>query len=372
MKLVCTQENLAKALSVVSRISTTKTTLPILGNVLLTTQKGRLKISSTDLEIGISTWIGAKINKEGSLTVPTRLLSEFVTTNTDKNIILSQDGEVLELTSDHYNAHIKGLPAADFPIIPEVKADFTFEVAGTALAETINQTAFATALDDTRPVLTGVLLKIDKRLIKVVATDSFRLAEKNINITSPPLDGRPASQQILIPSRTLQEISRLLSESIEVVKIAASSNQVQFNLADSQLVSRLLDGEFPDYTQIIPSQKRTTIIVRRDEAINAIKMASYFAKEASGNVKLKVDKKNILQVIATSPQLGDNVSRLTGTIQGEELEISFNARYLLDALEVMDEERVVFELNGKLDPGVLKPEKAQDYLYIIMPLRLGE
>ncbi|TSC92894.1 MAG: DNA polymerase III subunit beta [Candidatus Berkelbacteria bacterium Licking1014_7] len=368
MKFTCTQENLSKALNIVSHICTTRSTLPILSNVLFSIEKGRLKISSTDLEIGISTFIGAKIDEEGSFTVPSRLLVEFVNTNTDKNIAIYKEGDKLNLLSEQFNARIKGLEADEFPSIPDVKPDNTIEVSGALLSEAISQTVFATAIDDNRPVLTGVLCKVENDLLKIVATDSFRLAEKTVNLAKKS----DKNFQFLVPARTFQELSRLLSEKIESVKIFISSNQVQFCLSDAILISRLIAGEYPDYTQIIPNVKKTSILAPRQELSNAIKMASFFAREANNNVKVKVGDKNDLQIVATSAQMGDNVSKTQAKIEGEAIEISFNAKYLLDPLGVIDELEVIFDLNGRFSPGVIKPVKAKDYLYIIMPLRLEE
>ena len=369
MKIECTQERLSHAIQLVAKISTPKATLPILGNLLLTTKKGGLKISATDLEIGITTWIGAKIDQEGALTVPTRLLSEFISTNSDKNILLEGTENNLKLKSEHFNANIKGIEASEFPIIPEVKSDFTFSVPKTLLSEAISQTVFSTAMDDTRPVLTGVLFKVEKNLVKVVATDSFRLAEKTINLAKPTTE----KAEFIIPAHTLQEVVRILPVAELNVEISVSSNQVLFNFGSgTELVTRLVDGEFPDYTQIIPQAKKTSVAVVKKEVASAIKMASYFARESANNIKVVAGVGKGLQIVATSPQLGDNVSQVSAEIVGEEIEISFNAKYLLDALSIIEGEKVCFELNGKFSPAVLKPEKNKDYLYIIMPLRLEE
>ena len=369
MKIECTQEKLSQAIQLVAKISTPKATLPILGNLLITTQKGGLKISATDLEIGITTWIGAKTNQEGSLTVPTRLLSEFVSTNSDKNILLEGTENNLKLKSEHFSANIKGIEASEFPIIPEVKSNFSFSVPKTLLSEAISQTVFSTALDDTRPVLTGVLFKIDKNLVKVVATDSFRLAEKTINLAKPTTK----KAEFIIPAHALQEVVRILSVAELNVEISVSPNQVMFNFGHgTELVTRLVDGEFPDYTQIIPQTKKTSVVVVKKEVVSAIKMASFFARESANNIKMVATAGKDLKIIATSPQLGDNTSQVSAKIEGEEIEISFNAKYLLDALSIIEGDTVLFELNGKFSPGVLKPDKNKDYLYIIMPLRLEE
>ncbi|MCL5407192.1 MAG: DNA polymerase III subunit beta [Patescibacteria group bacterium] len=368
MKISCTQENLTKGLSIVSHMISSRTTLPVLNNILLKVEKGRLSLLATDLEIGISTWIGAKVDAEGAITVPARLLSEYITTNTDKTINLELKGTTLHLSSDHFKANIKGIEASEFPSIPEVKDGPEIEIQATDFKDGIIKTVFACAVDETRPVLAGVYLKIVKNKLKLVATDSYRLAEKTINLISTG----EKEVGFIVPGRTLGEIGRLLNESIEKVEIMVGENQVQFKLGPTTLISRLIDGNFPDYEQIIPTNIKTKINIRNKEFQNAIKMASFFARDSANNIKLQLKKPKTFNVIAVSPQMGDNTSELEVEITGDELEIAFNAKFILDCLSVVNSEEVSLEMAGSLSPGIVRPLNDKNYLYIIMPLRTDE
>jgi len=368
MKISCTQENLSKGLAIVSHMVGTRTTLPVLNNILLKVEKGRLYLSATDLEIGINTWVGAKVDKEGAITIPARLLSEFITTNTDKTINLELKETSLHLESEHYKANIKGIEASEFPLIPEIKDGAKMSLLASLLKEGILKTAFACALDETRPVLAGVLLKTVQNKLKMVATDSYRLAEKTIGLDAAP----DKATNIIVPGRTMMEIGRLIDESVEKAEILIGENQVQFKLGPTVIVSRLVEGSFPDYEQIIPTGIKTKVTLKNNLFQNAIKMASFFARDTANNIKFQLKKPSKLNIIAVSPQMGDNISELTGEITGEDLEIAFNAKFILDVLPVLQSEEILIEFAGSLSPGILRPKTDKNYLYIIMPLRMEE
>lgn len=368
MQVSCTQENLARGLMIVGRSVGVRTTLPVLNNILIKTEKGRLKLSATDLEIGIHTWIGAKVDKEGAITIPAKLLVDYINTNHDKTIELSLKDLTLQLKSEHFKANIKGIDATEFPLIPEVKKTQDLEISGSKFHNAITKTLIATALDESRPVLAGVLFKAKGDTLKMAATDSYRLAQQII-ILNKKID---TEINFIVPQKTMAEIGRILTDSIETVKISAGENQVEFRIGETVLVSRLIEGSFPDYEQILPKNVSTTIQVKTSLFANAIKMASFFAKESANNIKLKVDLPDKIAVFAVSPHLGDNISEMTGKITGEKMEIAFNARFLADVLSVINSENITLELNGNLAPGVIKPESDSNYLYVIMPLRVEE
>ena len=367
MKISCTQENLMRGLGIVSHLVGVRTTLPVLNNILLKTEKGRLQLSATDLEIGISTWIGAKVDKEGAVTCPARLISEFTTTNTDKTISLELKDSTLHLESEHFKANIKGIEASEFPLIPEVKAVEIIEFGAADFKEAILQTVFSAAIDETRPVLAGVYFQINGNKMKLVATDSYRLAEKTLNLSA---DHKAAN--FIVPQRTMAEIARLIDVDVEKVAIKVGENQVHFKIGPTEIVSRLIEGSFPDYEQIIPKESKTKIEVTRNSFSNAIKMASFFARESANNVKLVYKKGKNLQIVAVSPQLGDNVSDLEANASGDELEIAFNAKFILDVLQVINSDKIEIDLAGTLSAGIIRPLKDKNYLYIIMPLRMEE
>jgi len=371
MKVSCTQENLAKGLGIVGRSVGNRSTLPVLNNILLQTEKGRLKISATDLEVGIHTWIGSKVDADGAITIPAKLLMDYVNTNKDKTITLELKESTLQLQSEHYKANIKGIEASEFPLIPEVKNAAEIEVLVSDFSTAISRTIIATALDESRPVLAGIYLNANDNKLKMVATDSYRLAEQTISLS------KKITQElsVIVPQRTMAEVGRILGENIEKAKILIGENQIEFILGETILVSRLIEGNFPDYTQIIPKSHKTRLEASTAEFANAIKMASLFARESANNIKVKMDPANEtdkIQVLAVSPQLGDNVSAVAGKVEGEALEIAFNAKFVLDALQVLGSENLALELSGNLTAGILKSIKDPNYLYVIMPLRIDE
>ena len=371
MKVSCTKENLNRGLGIVSHMVGTRTTLPVLNNILLKTEKGRLKLSATDLEIGISTWIGAKVDADGAITIPARLIAEFTSTNTDKTIILELKDTTLNLKSEHFKANIKGIEASEFPLIPEVKNETIIELKAAEFRDAIIKTVFAAAIDETRPVLAGIYIVVKDGKLKMVSTDSYRLAEKTLNVLSASTKNASVKSMI-VPARTMSEIGRLIDESIDKVEIKVGENQVEFKLGPTIVVSRLVEGSFPDYEQIIPKEIKTKAELNTAEFASAIKMASFFARESANNVKFILKKPGTIQVVAVSPQVGDNTSDLVANIEGDELEIAFNAKFIMDVLNVINAEKVDLELAGPLAAGLLRPATDKNYLYIIMPLRMDE
>jgi len=365
MKIECTQNNLQKGLAFVSRSVGTRTTMPVLANVLLKTEGGRLRLSATDLEIGVSVFVGSKVDKEGAVTLPARLLSEFVANNNDEKIVINVDGEQASVSSAHYSAKIKGINASEFPNIPEISPDFEVEVGALDFRDAINQTVFAASIDDTRPILSGVLIKAEENNLKMVATDSFRLAEKTISLEKKVT----RKTQVVVPARTMVELVRLLEGSEEKVRLRVGENQVAFIIGDIYLVSRVIEGAFPDYEQIIPAEVPVHSKAKRRELIDAMKVSTLFARDNANNIKIKVSSMQI-EILATSPQLGENTSRVDAKTTGDELEIAFNAKYILDTLMVMKGEEVDMGFVGKINPCVFKSPHDKTFLCIIMPLRV--
>lgn len=365
MKIECTQGNLQRALSLVSRTVGTRSTLPVLANILLRTEKGRLRLSATNLEMGISTIVGGRVEEEGDITLPAKLLSEFIATNPDEIIQLSTKDDEATLKSSHFTAQIKGIAASEFPAIPEITSEFEADVSSSELKQAITQTVFSAAVDETRPVLAGMLVKIKADEMRLVATDSFRLAEKTLK-----LDKKVTSEtEVIIPARTMIEVVRLLEDEANPVRLRLGENQVAFSIGETYLISRVVEGSFPDYEQIIPKELPIKTQANRGELVNAMKMSTLFARDAAGSVKIKISAKQI-EVLATSPQLGENKSTVQAETKGEELEIAFNARYFLDALLVLSGDKVDLGFVGKLNPCVLRDITDPNFQYIIMPLRV--
>jgi len=364
MKITVTRENLNKALSMVGRIVGNRASLPVLGNVLLQTESGRLKISTTDLEIGLTTRIGAKVDKEGEITVPCRTLSEFVASISGDNVEIKVDKLVMTVTSATAKATLRGIDAEEFPVIPTVEASSALTVHGPTLLQAVKQVVIAAATDETRPVLAGMLLKWSGKEMRCVATDSYRLAEKTITMDKDAKEG-----SAIVPARSINELARVMgTTNSESVAISLQENQILFTFDDSELVSRLIDGKYPDYQKIIPKDKTTTAIFEADEFKSVLKTASIFARESANTVKMHFGDKKI-SIIALAEQLGDANADMQAEITGEESDSSFNVRFLTDVANAINDDKIEFTLSGKFQASLLQGVSTPDFKYVIMPLR---
>jgi DNA polymerase-3 subunit beta len=370
MRLSCLQENLSKCLGIVGRAVATRTTLPVTNNVLLATEQSRLKLSATNLEIAISCWLGAMVEKDGAITVPARLLNEFVTSLPSGKIDLALGDHTLELKCARFEARISGIDAEDFPPIPKISGGATYQIEPDALRLAINQVVFATASEDTRPVLTGVSAEFEGDTLTLAAADGFRLA-----VHKAPLTGTAKERvEIIIPGRSLAELNRLLADQGEPVEVAVSQNknQVLFRMKDVELVSQLIQGTFPNYRQLIPQSSSTRAVVSTPEFLRATKTAAIFAKDGSGIVRLQITpdsgSSGKMSVSARSEQVGDNVGEIDAKVEGEASKIAFNGKYLTDVLGVIHEGEVALETTTPSSPGVIRPLGADNYVHIIMPM----
>ena len=372
MKLSCLQENLNRGLGVVGRAVAARTTLPITNNVLLATDESRLKLVATNLEMAISHWIGAKVEKEGSITVPARLLTEFIgSLPNDKVDIDLSSGKTLELKCARFEARISGIDAKDFPPIPKVDEGIVTKVEVEALRQAINQVVFAAASEESRPVLTGVDAQFEGDLVTLAAADGFRLAVYKLPLATPVSE----KTEVIIPARTLAELNRLMGDDEEPVDITVNPNksQILFRLKDTELVSQLVQGTFPQYAQLIPQSYNARVTVDVGEFLRAARTASIFARDGSGIVRLVVtpgaeSAPGKLTVSARSEELGDDVGEIDATIEGEEAKIAFNGRYLIDVLSVLREEQVVLETTNPSSPGVIRPVGVDNYIHVVMPM----
>jgi len=373
MKLSCLQENLNRGLNLVGRAVATRTTLPITSNILLATEQSRLKLAATNLEMGITCWIGAKIEEEGAITVPARLLSEFISSlPSDKiDISLSPRTKTLELKCARFEARISGVDAKDFPPIPKIEEGITTKAEIEALQQGIDQVVFAAATEESRPVLTGVDAQFDGDLLTLAAADGFRLAVYKLPLATP------VNQQteVIIPARTLAELSRLMADQEEAVEITVNPNKSQalFRLKNVELVSQLVQGTFPNYTQLVPQSYNTRMVVSVAEFLRATKTASIFARDGSGIVRLVITPgaelaPGKLTVSARSEEIGDDVGEIDATVEGEEAKIAFNGKYLTDVLSVLHETQVALETTNPSSPGVIRPVGVDNYLHVVMPM----
>lgn len=363
MKVATTQAQLAKALSAVSRFVNPRGTLSVLGNVLLATSDGRLKVSATNLEMGIDYLIGAKIETEGAITVPARLIADYVNNLSDEKIELVVAEGVLTLKSKGAESTINGIDAAEFPTIPEVTGGKSVTVSASGIKNIISKVAFAAALDETRPILSGVLFHFKDPKLSVAATDSYRLAELTMQFEK----SKPEELKVVVPAKALAELGRITGEA--EVTIRTADNQAQFETEDVRLVSRLLEGEYPDYQGIIPGKLETTAVVKREEFLSKVKAAALFSRDAGLGVWVAFTTSGKVEVAAEAAQVGDSHATLTGKVDGGEATVTLNARYLIDCLQALETDQVTLETSGKLSPCVVRGEGDAEYLYVIMPLR---
>jgi DNA polymerase-3 subunit beta len=373
MKLSCLQENLNKGLSIVGRAVATRSTLPITQNILLSAEQSRLRLAATNLEMAITCWIGAKVKQKGEITVPARLLTDFVNSlpNDLVEMNLPASGRILELKSGHFQAHIHGIDAADFPPIPQINDGITTTIEPASFREGITQVAFAAATEESRPVLTGINTEFDGDQLSLVAADGFRLAVHKTTLNSPVKE----KTTIIIPARTLSELSRLIGEQDEPVEITVNEkkSQVLFRLKDAEIVSQLIQGSFPNYSQVIPQSYTTRAVVDISEFLRVTKMSSIFARDASGIVRLVITPGTELTpgkvtVSAQAEEVGDNVGEVDALIDGEEAKIAFNVRYLSDVLSVLPQAQVALELTTPSSPGTIRPIGVDNYVHVVMPM----
>ena len=373
MKLSCLQENLNRGLNVVGRAVATRTTLPITNNILLATDQSRLKLSATNLEMAITCWIGAKIEEEGTITIPARLLTEFVSSlPSDKiDISLSPRTKTLELKCARFEARISGVDAKDFPPIPKIDEGITTKAEIEAIQQGIDQVVFAAATEESRPVLTGVDAQFDGDLLTLAAADGFRLAVYKLPLAAPV--DQPT--EVIIPARTLAELNRLMADQEEAVEMTINPNKSQalFRLKNIELVSQLVQGTFPNYAQLIPQSYNTRMVVSVDAFLRATKTASIFARDGSGIVRLVITPgaelaPGKLTVSARSEEIGDDVGEIDATVEGEEAKIAFNGKYVTDVLGVLHEAQVALETTNPSSPGVIRPVGVDNYIHVVMPM----
>jgi len=372
MKIICTQENLNKGIKITERIISHNTTLPILNNLLLETDGSRLKISSTNLELGITCWIRAKVDKPGKITIPAQILSNFVSSLPKEKIIIKLTKKNnLNLTCSNYKVDIKGLPAKDFPIIPLIKQDEAMVLNIPSFWRALSQVSCAMSTSQSRPEIASVLLSAKEKQLKIVATDSYRLAEKKIDLP------QKINQEIkvIIPQQTVAELIRVLQEKEGEVKVLLEENQIMFELSNINFISRLVEGKFPDYEQIIPDKLKTKAIFDVDQISKAVKVASLFSSQDN---EIKFDFKNTttLEINAQSEEVGQNTAKIKGEIKGTNKSISFNYKYIEDGLHNIFTDKVCIRINNDKTPAILKPytpkgrrAKDKDYLYLIMPIK---
>lgn len=376
MKVTVLQENLAHGLNIVSRAVSSRSTLPVLGNILVATDEGRLRLSATNLELGITCWIGAKIEEDGSTTVPARTFTDLVSTLSDKQVDMSLTirTQTLNLRSGASNTDIKCIDAQEFPPMPV--ADFTkgLQLNVMDLKKMIHQVVFAAATDEARPILTGVLVKVKDNQITMASADGFRLSVREAVLSTPVTQ----DVQAIIPARALSELARIAGDANETVTMAIppGRGQVIFRLRDAELISQLIEGTFPNYEQIIPRSYETRAVLNASAFSKACKQAEIFAREGSHIAKINIKpggemQPGTMEIIGQSEETGYSENVIDASIEGPPLLIAFNVRFLREVLDVIDTPGVALEVTTNTSPGVIRPVGDSEFLHVIMPMHMG-
>jgi len=372
MKLTILQENLKKGLNIINRVAPKSLSLPILNNLLIKTEKNFLNLTTTDLEIGIKWWALAKIEKEGKTTVPIKTFTNFINLLPNKPVDLYLDNNDLIVECQNYRTKIKTFSADDFPIIPKVEEESPVIINSLDFCQSLSQIVDIAQPSSARPEISGVYFVFQKKIIKMVATDSFRLGEKKLLVEKLEKEGA-----VILPQKTSREIVNIFGEKEGEIQIFLSPNQVLFSSSmaetdhpEVQLISRSIEGEYPNYENIIPKEYKTSLLLEKNDFLNQIKAASIFSGKIS-EVKLKVDpKKEGIEILSQSPELGEYRSFSPGKVKGEKGEVSFNHRFLIDGILNIKGDNLNFEINGADGPAALKPTSDQNYIYIVMPMKM--
>ena len=363
MKAVVKQERLAHALLLVGRVATSRSALPVLANVLISANKNKLTLTATNLEIAITQTLSGKIEQSGSVTIPARLLNDYVSSLPGDSVELTTDGNKIKIQSGKYQSVINGMPAEEFPELPTIDNGSEFSIDGAELKSAIQKTIFAATNDETRPILTGGYIHTHDGQVWLVSTDSYRLAQKRLD-TKPEKD-----ISLIAPAGALGDMVRIIGDESGTVKITYDDSQIQFKFGDSTLITRQIDGQFPDYRQLIPKDSEVMLEIDKAEFTNITKVASLFARESAGSITLEADEKEQqLSVTSVASQVGENTSTTSAKVKGSG-KVTLNSRYLLDVLNVVEDSGVKFRFSGKVSPCVLTPASSADYTHIIMPLK---
>lgn len=377
MKLSTTQENLSQGLSLVSRITGKNVNLPILQNVLLKSHEKVIKLSTTNLEIAVSCMVRGKVEEDGEFTIPARLFADYISLLPSGRVDLELTGNLIIVKSGQAETKINGIPATEFPVIPRVTQGITYILSVDLLKKALSSVLFAVAQTESRPELMGVYFYFQKTerggVLTLAATDSYRLGEVLIPVKTA---GEINEKKLIIPAKTLNELLHLLSgprdevEVVEEVVVTVAENQVQFEIGNAELQSRVIEGVYPDYQQIIPNQFKTEAVLPRSEFISIIKAASLFTKTGLSDVRLEFSPGKPITIHTADTQTGEHKAQVAAEVSGAENFVVVNYRYLLDGLNAINDDEIVFRLIDAANPCVISPkDKQEQYLYIVMPIR---
>lgn len=365
MHILCPQKSLSQSISIVQKSVSSKTTLPILKGIYIEAQDQRLKLIGTDLEIGIENQIEADVMEEGAVVVDARLFSEIIRKLPDEQIELKlQDNQQLLIRCPHTEFNILCYSAADFPDLPVIEEDEVYQLSQELFRDMIRQTVFATSQEDSRPILTGVLMEIDEKSLTMVALDGYRVALRKGKIDATGF------HKVVVPAKTLNEVSRIMNTDEEMpISITLRDNHGLFTLGNTRLISRLLEGEFINYHQILPKEYKSKVRVKTKGLLGSIERASLLAKEGKYNlVKFAITDEKL--VVTSNSELGQVYEEIAIQLEGADLEIAFNSKYLIDVLKVIDEEEVYLEFTSSISPGIIRPVNNDHHVHLVLPVRL--
>jgi DNA polymerase-3 subunit beta len=372
MNVTVMQANLARGLGVVGRAVSSRATLPVLANVLLKTERSGLKLTATNLEIGINCWVPGKVEDEGEITVPAKLLSDLVASLPPTEPVHLQfvaKDRSLKVTCGGSRSSIKGIEADEFPVVAAIGDSPATAVDSRALRSALGEVVFAAATDESRPILTGVLTRLSGNQMTLAAADNYRIAVRSLTLARPVA----GEMTIVVPARSYAELVRILPDSEDAIEITVTPNksQVLFHVDQIDLVSRLIEGQFPNYEPVIPSGHTSRAEVDREAFLAGARRASIFARDSANIVKVELggEAGDGISITAHAADIGDNADAVEAAVEGQATTIAFNARYLIDVLSNLDAETVALELSGPLAPGVVKGIGKDDYVHVIMPVR---
>lgn len=370
MRLTCAPSQLATSLQIVSRAISSRTTLPILNNILLETTSEGLSLSATNLELGVRKTLPVEVAEEGSITAPARLLTEFVSSLPDQPLELSLDRstQTISLRCGKFDTHIKGIEAEEFPPGPRAEDGDVIEVGLADMLEAIDQTQVAASTDEARPVLTGILIQIDGKEMTLASTDSYRLAVRKLTADR----AGDLHESLIVPARSLAELARAFKgegQQMEII-LAKSRSQIFFRAGSAEVTSRLIDGAYPNYADVIPAKSSTVITAPSSELTQTLKAVSLFARDGANVIRMRAEGEQ-LTLSAMTNEVGDSRADLAARVDGSTVQVAFNAKYLLDALTVAASEDVLIKLDGPLSPGVISTPNNGGFLYVIMPVRVA-
>lgn len=366
MKVICSRKDLFEGVQTAARAVSSRSSLPILGHLLIRTQDSKIRLAATDLEIGVECSVTANVEEAGSMTVPARVFSEVLSTLPDTDVILSVDeGARVSLKCGTSDYQILGLPAEEFPMLPEVKDEISFKIEKATLRKAIEQTIFAVSQDESRASLTGILLMLQEENLRMVSTDTHRLCVTDSLIT----EGKGESTAI-VPGRAMGELHRIVSDKEEgLVTVNVSQSQILFNVNDSILVSRLIEGQFPNFQKVIPSEFSKKLIIPTEQFMQSVRRAAIVARDNANRIICRTDDAKIT-ITAESSTVGTAYEEVDIVRDGEDMEMAFSAKYMLDFLGVIDTESIEMQLTGNLSPALLKPQESEDYSYVLMPMQI--